>query len=42
MDGEIGAFCDGMRDAVKGSVMYRERPGFVNGGRDLRRKSCTA
>lgn len=38
MDGEIGAFCDGMRDAVKGSVMYRERPGFVNGGRDFEEK----
>lgn len=29
---EIGAFCDGVRDAVKGPVMYREKPGFVNGG----------
>ena len=38
MDGEIGAFCDGVRDAVKGSVMYRERPGFVNGGRDFEEK----
>lgn len=32
LDPEIGAFCDGVRDAVKGPVMYREKPGFVNGG----------
>lgn len=32
LDAEIGAFCDGVRDAVKGPVMYREKPGFVNGG----------
>ena len=33
MDLQIGAFCDGVRDAVKGSVQHREKPGFVNGGR---------
>ena len=32
LDPGIGAFCDGVRDAVKGPVMYREKPGFVNGG----------
>ena len=32
MDPEIGAFCDGVRDAVKGSVQHRESKGFVNGG----------
>ena len=29
---DVGAFCDGVRDAVKGSVQRREAPGFVNGG----------
>ena len=38
MDVEIGAFCDGVRDAVKGSVQDRERPGFVNGGRGYEQK----
>lgn len=33
MDDEIGAFCDGVRDAVKGTVLHRESVGFVNGGR---------
>lgn len=32
LDTEIGAFCDGVRDAVKGSVMNAAQPGFVNGG----------
>lgn len=32
LDTEIGAFCDGVRDAVKGSVQHRKRGGFVNGG----------
>lgn len=31
---EIGAFNDGIRDAVKGDVFRMEEPGFVNGGRD--------
>lgn len=31
LDPEIGAFCDGVRDAVKGSVQRRESTGFVNG-----------
>lgn len=33
MDMEIGAFCDGVRDAIKGSVMDVAARGFVNGGR---------
>ena len=33
MDPEVGAFCDGVRDAVKGSVQHRESKGFVNGGK---------
>lgn len=33
MDMEIGAFCDGVRDAIKGSVMDTAARGFVNGGR---------
>lgn len=33
MDTEIGAFCDGIRDAVKGSVMEHTSRGFVNKGR---------
>ena len=32
LDVETGAFCDGTRDAVKGSVSRAEAPGFVNGG----------
>ncbi|MBQ2947429.1 MAG: type I pullulanase [Clostridia bacterium] len=28
----IGAFCDGLRDAVKGSVFHAREGGFVNGG----------
>lgn len=31
---EIGAFNDGIRDAVKGDVFRMEEPGFVNGGSD--------
>ena len=38
MDPEIGAFCDGVRDAVKGPVMYRDKPGFVNGGRGFEQR----
>ncbi len=33
MDPEIGAFCDGVRDGIKGSVMDVKARGFVNGGR---------
>ena len=33
MDMEIGAFCDGVRDAIKGSVMDVAARGFVNGRR---------
>lgn len=33
MDPEIGAFCDGVRDGIKGSVMDAASRGFVNGGR---------
>lgn len=32
LDGEIGAFCDNTRDAVKGSLWSRDAAGFVNGG----------
>ena len=32
LDSNIGAFCDDIRDAVKGSVMDIEAVGFVNGG----------
>lgn len=32
LDEGIGAFCDATRDAVKGSVMEAEAPGFVSGG----------
>lgn len=35
LDPEIGAFCDAVRDAVKGSVSKRQSPGFVNGGRNF-------
>lgn len=35
LDPEIGAFCDAVRDAVKGSVSRRKSPGFVNGGRNF-------
>nr|WP_317399395.1 type I pullulanase [uncultured Gemmiger sp.] len=33
LDPEIGAFCDAVRDAVKGSVQHTRSAGFVNGGR---------
>lgn len=33
IDPKIGAFCDNIRDAVKGSVMDAGSVGFVNGGR---------
>ncbi len=33
MDTQIGAFCDGVRDGIKGSVMEHMAKGFVNGGR---------
>lgn len=32
LDKSIGAFCDGTRDAIKGSVMDEGSRGFVNGG----------
>jgi len=32
IDGRIGAFCDDIRDAVKGSLMDLSARGFVNGG----------
>lgn len=32
LDSSIGAFCDGTRDAIKGSVMDEGSRGFVNGG----------
>ena len=32
IDGQIGAFCDDTRDAVKGSLMNLSARGFVNGG----------
>ena len=32
IDGQIGAFCDDTRDAVKGSLMNLAARGFVNGG----------
>ena len=32
INGQIGAFCDDTRDAVKGSVMGEGSTGFVNGG----------
>ena len=32
LDPAIGAFCDNIRDAVKGSVMDEASSGFVNGG----------
>lgn len=32
IDGRLGAFCDDIRDAVKGSVMDSHGVGFVNGG----------
>lgn len=35
LDPQIGAFCDGVRDTVKGSVMDPEDKGFVNGGAHL-------
>ena len=37
MNENIGAFCDGVRDAVKGSVQRAGAPGFVNGGRNKER-----
>ena len=32
LDGEVSAFCDGTRDAVKGGVWREDAVGFVNGG----------
>lgn len=33
LDTEVGMFCDGIRDAVKGHVFEGKAPGFVNGGK---------
>lgn len=38
LDSEIGAFCDKVRDGVKGSVMDAANRGFVNGGHGQEQK----
>ena len=35
LDPGTGMFCDDTRDAIKGSALEKEEPGFVNGGRGL-------
>lgn len=42
LDAGIAIFNDDTRDAVKGSVFYEERPGFVNGKKELESEICSA
>ena len=41
LDEGIGMFCDATRDAVKGSVFWREEPGYVNTGDAGQRRLLT-
>lgn len=37
LDQGISIFCDDTRDSIKGSVFFPDEPGFVNGGRRLKK-----
>ncbi len=42
LDEGIGVFCDATRDAVKGHVFEKRKPGFVNGGTGLEQEILCA